>query len=90
MNALTCRPFFFMPCPQRAALVARSTGSDRSATGRTETQIPVSTPMAKPMHERLSIPAAWRRATRFVGGLLIGAALWAMVFAASAATQFAI
>ena len=27
---------------------------------------------------------------RFVGGLLIGAAIWWMVFAASAASQFAI
>jgi hypothetical protein len=95
MSAATCPRHFLMPCPvqplrlvQNEHSVGRVTGEATNAKAEAAAFDEQRRPTA--WRPRLQVSERWLRVSRFAGGVLIGAALWAMVFAASAATQFSV
>ena len=84
MNTFLLSTTYFMPCPAHTLRLAPDAARIAS---KVELKRPVVRP---PWIERLSASESVRRSGRFASGLLIGAALWAVVFAASAATQFSV
>ena len=84
MNPFLLSTTFFMPCPAHTLRLAPD-------AARIASKVEEKRPVVRPAWiERVSVPESVRRSGRFAGGLLIGAVLWAMVFAASAATQFSV
>ena len=84
MNAFLTSTAYFMPCPTHTLRLAPD---EAHSASKTEAKLSATRP---PWIEWVSLSSSLRRTSRFAGGLLIGAALWAMVFAASAATQFSV